>query len=103
MLSHNVLFSLKDPSEKAKTELIEGCKKYLTGHPGMVFFCVGTLADDIAWEVSDRNFDVILQIVFESKAAHDAYQDSPRHEEFFDKLGGNWKNLRSVDAYVEKG
>jgi hypothetical protein len=101
MLSHNVLFSLKDPSEKARNELIAGCKKYLTGHPGTVFFGVGTLADDLAWEVSDRNFDVLLQIVFESKAAHDAYQESPRHEEFFEKLGGNWKNLRSIDAYVE--
>jgi quinol monooxygenase YgiN len=103
MLSHNVLFSLKDCSEKAKNDLMAGCKKYLTGHPGTVFFAVGTMADDIAWEVSDRNYDVLLQIVFESKAAHDAYQDSPRHEEFFDKLGGNWKNLRSIDANVEKG
>jgi hypothetical protein len=101
MLSHNVLFSLKDNAEKAKNELIAGCKKYLTGHPGTVFFCVGTPADDIAWEVSDREFDVILQMVFETKAAHDAYQDSPRHEEFFDRFGGNWKNLRSIDAYVE--
>jgi hypothetical protein len=101
MFSHNVFFSLKDRSEKAKTELIDGCKKFLTGHPGTVFFCVGTLADDIAWEVSDRNFDVALQIIFESKAAHDVYQESPRHEEFFELLGGNWENLRSFDAYVE--
>jgi hypothetical protein len=103
MLSHNVFFSLKDNSENAKNELVAGCQTYLTGHPGTVFFCVGTLADDISWEVSDRNFDVVLQIIFESKAAHDTYQDSPRHEEFFEKLGGNWKNLRSADAYVEKG
>jgi hypothetical protein len=102
MLSHNVFFNLKDRSEKAKAELIEGCKKYLTGHAGTVFFCVGPLADDIAWEVSDRNFDVALQIVFDTKAAHNAYQDSPQHEEFFEKLGGNWENLRSFDAYVEK-
>jgi hypothetical protein len=101
MLSHNVLFSLKDNAEKAKNELIAGCKTYLTGHPGTVFFGVGTVADDIVWEVSDRQFDVILQIVFESKEAHDTYQDSPRHEEFFDRFGGNWKNLRSIDAYVE--
>jgi hypothetical protein len=103
MFSHNVFFSLKDRSENAKAELIAGCKKYLTGHSGTVFFCVGTLAGDIAWEVSDRNFDVALQIIFESKAVHDAYQDSPRHEEFFEKLGGNWENLRSFDAYVEQG
>jgi hypothetical protein len=102
MFSHNVLFLLKDRSDKAKADLIAGCKKYLTGHAGTVFFSVGTLAEDVAWEVSDRNFDVILQIVFESKEAHDAYQDSPRHEEFFDKLADNWKNLRSIDAYVEK-
>jgi hypothetical protein len=102
MISHNVLFLLKDRSEKAKNELIAGCKEFLTGHPGTVFFCVGMLADDIAWEVSDRNFDVLLQIVFATKAAHDTYQDSPRHEEFFEKFGGNWENLRSLDAYVEK-
>lgn len=102
MFSHNVYFSLKDRSTKAKTELVEGCKEYLTGHPGAVFFCVGTIAEDIAWEVSDRNFDVVLQIVFENKAFHDAYQDSPRHEDFFAKLSGNWNNLRSFDAVVEQ-
>jgi hypothetical protein len=102
MLSHNVFFSLKDHSLRAKNELVAGCKKYLTGHPGTVFFSVGTLAEDIVWEVSDRNFDVALQIVFDSKAAHDAYQDSPQHEEFFEKFGGNWENLRSFDAYVEE-
>ncbi len=64
LLAHDVYFSLKDNSPQAKEKLVAACKKYLTDHPGMVRFAVGTLADDMQRDVNDRDFDVSLHQVF---------------------------------------
>jgi hypothetical protein len=100
MFAHSVYFSLTDNSPQAKERLVAACKKHLTGHPGTVFFAAGTLAEDIRWSVSDRDFDVALHLVFESRAAHDVYQDSPQHEQFLEENQSNWKAIRVFDAYV---
>ena len=47
MLAHNVFFSLKDNSAESKKKLVDACKKYLTKHPGEVFFAAGILAQDL--------------------------------------------------------
>jgi hypothetical protein len=99
-LSHSVYFSLIDNSPEARQRLIGACQEHLTGHPGTVFFAVGTLAEDIRWSVSDSDFDVVLHLVFESRAAHDAYQDSPRHERFLAENESNWRGIRVFDAYL---
>jgi hypothetical protein len=101
MLAHTVLFTLKDRSQQSKTLLVAGCKEYLSSHPGTVFFAAGTLAEDIRWSISDRDFDVALHLVFQNRAAHDAYQDSPQHAEFLDKHSGSWSAIRVLDCYVE--
>lgn len=100
MLAHSVYFALKDPSAQARQRLLDACQKHLTGHAGTVFFAVGTRAEELAWSVSDLTFDVALHLVFVNKAAHDAYQDSPRHAEFLDTCEPLWKDLRVCDAYV---
>ena len=100
MLSHSVYFALDDNSDAAVASLVADCKEYLSGHPGTVFFAAGTLAEEFNREVNDRDFDVVLFLVFEDRAAHDVYQDSPRHEQFLDRQSGNWKTIRVFDAYV---
>ena len=98
MLSHDVYFSLKDNSEKARQDLVDACKKYLTKHPGTVFFAVGTVADELKREVNDRDFDVGLHLLFNSKAAHDEYQEAERHQQFIDENKDNWKQVRVFDT-----
>src|SRR5215212_4146450 len=100
MLAHNVYFSLKDRSEAARFALIAACKKYLTSHPGTVFFACGTLEPELSRPVNDRGFDVALHIVFESKAAHDTYQDAPRHLAFVEENRDGWANVRVFDSEV---
>jgi len=100
MLSHDVYFALKDNSPKARQELVDGCKKYLTKHPGEVFFAVGTLNEDLKREVNDRDFDVALHIVFKDRAAHDKYQDADRHHQFINENKANWKKVRVFDSDV---
>lgn len=101
MLAHSVYFTLKDRSEAARTALVNACKALLTGHPGTTFFACGVLEPELAREVNDRDFDVALHLVFESRAAHDAYQEAPRHQRFIEENRANWARVRVFDAIVD--
>ena len=100
MLGHMVYFTLKDRSPTAVDKLVAACRKYLTGHPGTVFFAAGTLVPDLTRPVNQQDFDVALQVVFDSREAHDAYQVAPRHVQFVEENKPNWERVRVFDAYV---
>jgi len=100
MVAHNVYFSLTDNSEAAKKALVAACHKYLVEHPGVVFFACGTLQEELSRPVNDRGFDVALHVVFETLAAHDAYQDAPPHLQFIAENRENWKQVRVFDSKV---
>ena len=102
MLAHNVFFSLRDASPAARQQLIVACKKYLTAHPGIVFFACGPLAAELQRDVNDRDFDVGLHIVFENLAAHDKYQEAATHYQFIEENKANWKKVRVFDSVVER-
>jgi len=101
LLAHNVYFALKDRSPEARRRLLDACRKYLTGHPGTVFFAAGALADALRRPVNDRDFDVALHLVFRNQAAHDAYQEAARHQEFIRENQANWARVRVFDSLVE--
>ena len=101
MLAHNVYFTLKDRSDASRHALVAACKRYLTGHPGTLFFACGLLEPELARPVNVRDFDVALHLVFDSKASHDAYQDSPRHHQFVDENSESWTLARVFDSAVE--
>jgi Stress responsive A/B Barrel Domain len=100
-LVHNVFFSLKNTSAESKKKFIASCKKHLTKHPGEVTFAVGPLVADLKRPVNDVAFDISLTIVFESRAAHDKYQDAKRHLAFIDENKENWKKVRVFDSYAD--
>ena len=97
-LSHMVYFSLHDASPAKVQELIGACHKYLSDHEGVVYFSVGTLNRDLARPVNDHGYDVTINVVFESRAAHDVYQTEPRHLKFIEKQKPNWKQVRVFDS-----
>jgi hypothetical protein len=101
VLAHDVYFALNDPSAEAKAKLLAACKKYLTGHEGTTFFAAGTLAGELNRPVNDRDFDVALHVYFRDKAAHDKYQEAPRHKQFIAEMEGNWKKVRVFDSWVD--
>ena len=103
MLAHNVYFQLNDQSPPAVDTLVAACHKYLTDHPGIVSFNVGTLARGYERDVNDRDFDVALLIVFESRRAHDTYQQATSHQAFIDECKNNWKHVRVFDADISVG
>jgi hypothetical protein len=100
MLSHDVYFALNDNSPEAKHKLVEACKKHLTKHSGTVFFAAGVREESLKRDVNDHDFDVALHIVFKNKAAHDKYQDAPRHKQFVDENKESFKKVRVFDSTV---
>ena len=99
-IGHMVYFKLKDGSAEAKKKLVEACKKYLDKHEGTVYFSAGVRGEDFDRDVNDKDWDVALHLVFKDRAAHDKYQDHPRHKEFVEKNRENWAKVRVFDAVV---
>ncbi len=99
-LAHMVFFALKDRSPAAVDQLVENCHKYLSGHPGELYFSVGKRVPDLTRPVNDQKFDVALHVIFASRQAHDDYQAAPRHLEFIEKSKPNWDSVQVCDSYL---
>jgi hypothetical protein len=97
MLVHNVYFSLKDSNAANRRKLVEACDKYLSDHPGTVFYVAGTVSD-LDRSVNDRDWDVGLHVVFKDQASHDAYQDAPKHLKFIEENKDTWSKVRVFDT-----
>lgn len=95
--SHMVYFTLKDNSEEARAALVTACHKHLSGHEGTVYFSVGKRANTDR-DVNDHEFDVALNLVFDSREAHDRYQVAPRHDDFIRENKDGWAKVRVFDA-----
>lgn len=100
MHAHNVYISLNDSSEKMVNQFVSDSNLYLAGIKGIRSFSCGTLEQSLQRGVNDRNFDVSVHILFDSKEAHDAYQLSTPHEEFVDRNEGNWAEVRVFDSAI---
>jgi hypothetical protein len=101
MLAHMVYFKLTDNSPPGIERQVAACRKYLTDHPGTLFFGVGTRTSDLNRDVNDKDFDVGLHVVFKNRAAHDGYQVSPRHVQFIAENKPHWAKVRVFDADVQ--
>jgi hypothetical protein len=101
MLAHDVFFTLKDASDEARKTLVDACLKYLSGYAGCVSVSAGARAREFDRAVNDQAFDVALHVYFADRAAHDAYQENPRHKQFVAEMNGNWKEVRVFDSWVE--
>ncbi|MCG8447988.1 MAG: Dabb family protein [Pirellulales bacterium] len=99
-LAHMVYFSLKDCDEAMQAAFVAACKKYLSDHPGVVHFSVGTRAQGYDRPVNDADHDVAVHLVFASEADHDRYQASERHQQFLAEQSKNWSQVRIFDALI---
>lgn len=99
-LAHMVFFTMKERTDAAREKLVEACHEHLTDHPGTEYFSAGERAEEFDREVNDQDYDVALHVVFESKAAHDAYQIAPRHKQFVAENSATWSKVRVFDSWV---
>src|SRR4051812_3586494 len=84
IFTHHVHFWLKNKADHAK--LIEGLR-ILSDISYIKQIHIGVPADTHRGVV-DRSYDASLLIIFEDKAAHDAYQIDPIHDRFVDNYAG---------------
>lgn len=96
-LHHNVFFTLKDQSDEAVNSLLDAIDKYLTGHDGVICCGGGRHVTDLARPVNDKDFQVGLNVVFETRADHDRYQEAERHNQFIEEQKDNWEQVRVFD------
>jgi len=103
MLSHTVFFTLSDKADEARSSLIAAMFKHLKPHDGVANFFAGQRIEEYQREVNDKEFDVSLAIVFETREAHDAYQVSEPHNTFIEECKGNWAKVRVFDTELHAG
>jgi quinol monooxygenase YgiN len=101
-LAHIVVVELKDDSKETREAFVKSCHKYLSDHEGTLYYAVGTIADDVEEPVSDRAFDVVIHLVFESKDAEQKYLKDPRHVKFVEENGPRFGKVRVFDSYLTK-
>jgi hypothetical protein len=99
-LAHMVYFTLADRSPAAIENLLADCQEYLTNHPGTEYYSAGVVVPDLSRPVNDKDFDVVLNVVFSSRADHDAYQLADRHLQFVARNKPTWAKVRVFDSYV---
>jgi hypothetical protein len=99
---HDVYFYLTDRSPAARDTLVQECLKWLPGHDGILRFNVGTRVEEHTRDVNVLDYDVAITVLFESKAAHDAYQHtSERHKKFVERNKPSWAKVRVFDSYLK--
>ncbi|MDX2037663.1 MAG: Dabb family protein [Isosphaeraceae bacterium] len=100
-LAHMVFFELKDRSKESREKFAASCEKYLSGHEGVEHFSVGLIAEDVVEpNVSVRDFDVSLHLIFENKAAEAKYLKAERHTKFVEENRANFAKVRVFDTYL---
>jgi hypothetical protein len=102
LLSHSVYFSLKESTPEAQQKLVDACKKHLSQHPGVRYFATGTLCDEIKGGLNDRDFDVLLMMVFNDHEALHTYAQSAAHQKFIAENAASFKKVRVFDADVSR-
>ncbi len=101
-LVHAVYFTLHDPTAQNIERLVAACHEHLAGHAGERCFAAGPLCAKLDRPVNVRDFHVALLVVFADKAAHDAYQISPRHQRFLAEQKASWAAVRVFDSYAAR-
>lgn len=96
---HSVYFWLREGGGGAEDAqaLAGGCRTYLPGIPGIVRLTLGVPAGT-ARAVVDNSYGVALLIEFESRDAHDVYQDHPDHLRFIAECSHLWSRVQIYDA-----
>lgn len=96
MFVHCVYFWLRDDLNAADRErFVDGVTR-LTSIESVRHGFAGTPADTDR-PIIDRSYSYALVCVFDDRAAHDAYQAHPIHDEFRETCSTFWREVRIYD------
>jgi hypothetical protein len=100
-LAHMTYFKLADRSPKTLEKFLELCEKYLSGHVGQTEFSLGLRAVEMQRDVNARDFDVAMNMVFESLASYNLYLRDARHDAFITAAAGMSSARKVYDSYLQ--
>lgn len=95
MLTHVVLFRLKDPSQT--DALSADARRLLCDIPTVRGMEIGKPADTPERPVVKRDYHVGISVTFDDVAGHDVYGPHPKHNEFIALHKDNWDDVRIFD------
>lgn len=98
--AHDVYFDLKDDSAEAREAFVQDCWDQLAGLDGVRFFACGLRDETLTRPVNAQDYDVALHVVFDDRAAQDAYQVHPNHLGLVEKYKDAWHGVRVCDSHV---
>jgi len=96
MFSHVVIFWTQPNSPNAPDEVIAAANQYLAPISGIVHFQGGKMVRSHR-DVVDQTYQVGLCIQFETKKAHDEYQEHPSHLKFVASCQTLWTKVTVYD------
>jgi len=99
-LAHAVFFDLLDPRQTE--ELVRDCRLQLASIPGVRLLEVGTRSPEFIGQRNNSEFEVALWVLFDDRAAHDAYQVHPRHRALVERWTPRLAGIEVFDAYLER-
>ena len=97
MFVHHVFFWLKENLSAAEVKQFEDGVMSLLHIEHIKFGDIGRPAATDR-PVIDRSYSYSLLLVFENKAAHDAYQPHPIHQKFVETCSPLWDKVLIYDA-----
>src|SRR5207248_3021347 len=98
--AHMFFFQLSDTTPELVDSFVELCRKFLGDHPGQRHFSIGIRALEINRDVSGKNFEVSVHMIFDNIDAFNAYSASPTHEEFITESAGMSPERIVYDSYL---
>ena len=98
---HTVFFWLRDGGTPADAQqLADGCRRWLSGIPGVQRLYVGTPAGTPR-EVVDSTYAVGLHVEFADAEAQDAYQVHADHVAFVQTCQHLWSRVQVYDTVAD--
>lgn len=97
MFVHTVFFWLNHPENQDDRNALRAGLESLKGIQEISAAYIGSPAETRR-PVIDHTFDFSLTFVFTDKAAHDAYQVHPIHQEFVAECQPLWTRVQVYDA-----
>lgn len=97
MFTHHVFFWLKEDLDQNDIQKFE---KGVTSLLQIEHSKTGDVGKPAATDrpVIERSYSYSLLLMFEDKAAHDAYQPHPVHQKFVDECSGFWNRVLIFDS-----
>ncbi len=97
MFVHTVFFWLVHPESADDRKALRAGLESLKSVRDITAAYIGTPADTRR-PVIDHSYDFSLTFVFADRAAHDAYQVHPVHQEFVAECSHLWQRVQVYDA-----